>query len=180
MALFLRDVYLEKLERTDLRAAEEYLRMRADKLNTDESLARYMGEVFWLLLNRERAELSEAEGEVCRANLSFLRQTAERAPKGALLPALAGHLTEKWPWFFTDFSYNAASPEETVKMAEQRAERLFAKALLTDPRNPLAVALIYPRNADGKRVLPADVKRSLIDSLSGESAIEYYLKKEIC
>lgn len=180
MALFLRDVYLEKLERTDLRSAEDYLRMRADKLNSDEALARYMGEIFWLLLCRDRIELSESEAEICRTNLSVLRQTAERAPKGALLPALAGHITERWPWLFADFSYNAASPEETLKMAEQRAQRLFGKALLTDPRNPLAAALIYPCNDNGKRVLPADVKKALLYSLTGESAIEYYLKNEIC
>ena len=180
MALFLRDVYLEKLERTDLREADDYLRMRADKLNTDEALARYMGEIFWLLLCRERIQLSDAEEEICRTNLSVLRQTAERKAKGALLPALAGHMTERWPWLFADFSYDATSPEQTLKLAEERAERLFAKALLTDPRNPLAAALIYPRNNNGKRVLPADVKKALLDSLSGESAIEYYLKNEIC
>ena len=180
MPLFLRDVYLEKLERSDLRSAEEYLRMRADKLNTDESLARYMGEIFWLLLCRDRIELTEAEAEICRTNLSFLRQTAERQSKGALLPALAGHITERWPWFFADFSYNAASPEETLRLAEQKAERLFAKALLTDPRNPLAAAMIYPKNNNGKRVLPLEVKTALLNSLTGESAIEYYLKNEIC
>ena len=180
MALFLRDVYLEKLERTDLRSAEDYLRMRADKLNTDEALARYMGEIFWLLLCRDKIELTEPEVAVCRTNLSVLRQTAERAPKGALLPALAGHITERWPWLFADFEINAASAEEVMKFSEQRAERLFGKALLTDPRNPLAAALIYPRNDDGKRVLPRDIKKALLDSLSGESAIEYYLKNEIC
>lgn len=180
MALFLRDVYLEKLECTDLREAEAYLRMRADKLGTDEALARYMGELFWILLTRECIELTDSEKEVCRINLSVLHQSAERQPKGALLPALAGHITERWPWLFADFEYNATSPEETIKVAEQKAQKLFAKALLTDPRNPLAAALIYPCNDNGKRVLPPDVKKALLDSLSGESAIEYYLKNEIC
>lgn len=180
MALFLRDVYLEKLEHSDLRAAEDYLRMRADKLNTDEALARYMGELFWMLLCRDRIELTDSEAEICRTNLTTLRQIGETKSKGALLPALAGHITERWPWLFADFEYNASSPEETLRKAEQRAERLVAKALLTDPRNPLAVALVYPRNDNGKRILPADVKKALMDSLSGESAIEYYLKNEIC
>ena len=154
--------------------------MRADKLNTDEALARYMGEIFWLLLVKDRIELTEPEEEICKNNLSVLRQSAERAPKGALLPALAGHITERWPWLFADFSYQADSPEETLRIAEQRAERLFAKALLTDPRNPLATAMIYPKNNNGKRVLPLEVKKALLDSLTGESAIEYYLKNEIC
>lgn len=180
MALFTRDVYLENLERTDLRAAEDYLRMRAEKLNTDEALARAMGEIFWLLLSREKLNLTSSEIELCRGNLAALRLRAERENKGALLPALAGHLTERWHWLFADCAMELNDPEAALRAADRRSAKLFAKALLTDPKNPLAAALAYPRNPDGKRNLPKDVKTALIESLSGESAIEYYLKNEIC
>lgn len=180
MALFLRDVYLEKLEHSDLRTAEEYLRMRAEKLQTDDALARAMGGIFWLLLSREKLELTRSEIELCRGNLTALRNRAERESKGALLPALAGHLTERWHWLFADCAVETNDPEAAFRTADRRAAKLFAKALLTDPRNPLAAALAYPRNPDGKRNLPAEVKNALMDSLSGESAIEYYLKNEIC
>lgn len=180
MALFTRDLYLEELERTDLRAAEEYLRMRAEKLNTDEALARAMGEAFWVLLSKERLELSNEEVAVCMDNLTYLRQVAEREKKGALLPALAGHLTERFPCFFADCKIDPDDMEATFRDADRRAAKLFAKALLTDPRNPLAQALSYPRNPDGKRYLPKAMKTALLESLSGNSAIEFYLKNEIC
>ena len=180
MALFPRDLYLEDLERSDLRSAEEYLRMRAEKLNTDEALARAMGEAFWLLMGKDYLELSAEEIAVCVDNLTYLRQVAEREKKGALLPALAGHLTERWPWFFADCKVDAKDMEAMFVEADRRAAKLFAKALLTDPRNPLAQALSYPRNPDGKRNLPKSVKEALLDSISGSSAIEFYLKTEIC
>ncbi len=179
MALFVRDIYLEETERTDPIAALDYLLMRAEKLNTDEAMARVMGECFWLLLCKDEHPIGEANEQNCRRLLSAFREIAERAPKGALLPALAGHITEGWHWFFADYD-PAASLTEAMQAAERRSARLFAKALLTDPRNPLAVALAYPRNPDGRRNLPADVKRALLDSLSGESAIEFYLKNAIC
>lgn len=180
MALFTRDAYLEELERTDLRAAEEYLRMRAEKLNTDEALARAMGEIFWVLLSKEQIGLSDSEERICKGNLTALRLTAEMEKRGALLPALAGHLTERWPWFFADCEVDQSDMEALFCQSDRRAAKLFAKALLTDPRNPLAQAMAYPRNPDGKRNLPKDVKQELLDSVSGESAIEYYLKNEIC
>ena len=180
MVLFTRDLYLEDLEKSDLRAAGEYLRMRAEKLNTDEALARAMGESFWLLVCKDRLELTDEEIAVCVDNLTYLCRIAEREKKGALLPALAGHLTERWPWFFADCKVDTADMSATFREADRRAAKLFAKALLTDPRNPLAQALSYPRNPDGKRNLPKYVKQALLDSLSGESAIEYYLKNEIC
>ncbi|MBQ8383367.1 MAG: hypothetical protein IJX47_09210 [Clostridia bacterium] len=180
MALFTRDLYLEELERTDLRAAEEYLRMRAEKLNTDEALARAMGEAFWLLLGKDRLELTDEEIAVCMDNLTYLRQVAEKEKKGALLPALAGHLTERFPWYFADCKVDPDDMEATFRDADRRAAKLFAKALLADPRNPLSQALSYPRNPDGKRYLPKDVKTALLESLSGNSAIEFYLKNEIC
>ena len=180
MALFQRDLYLEDLERSDLRSAEEYLRMRAEKLNTDEALARAMGEAFWLLMGKDYLELSTEEIAVCMDNLTYLRQVAEREKKGALLPALAGHLTERWPWFFADCKVDSEDMEAMFVAADRRAAKLFAKALLTDPRNPLAQALSYPRNPDGKRNLPKAVKEALLDSISGSSAIEFYLKTEIC
>lgn len=180
MELFARDIYLENLEQTDLRAAEDYLRMRAEKLDSGDALARAMGELFWVLLCREKLELTPSEIELCRRNLATLRSRAERENKGALLPALAGHLTERWHWFFADCAVETDDPEAAFRAADRRAAKLFAKALLTDPRNPLAVALSYPRNPDGKRNLPKDVKAALMESLSGESTIEYYLKNEIC
>lgn len=179
MELFARDIYLEKLEQTDLRAAEDYLRMRAGRLNTGDALARAMGEIFWVLLCKEKLDLTQSELELYRGNLTALRSRAERENKGALLPALAGHLTERWPWLFADCQ-QMDDPEAVFRAADRRAAKLFAKALLTDPRNPLAVALSYPRNPDGKRNLPMDVKAVLMESLSGESAIEYYLRNEIC
>lgn len=180
MELFTRDIYLENLEKTDLRAAVEYLQMRAEKLASGEELARYMGEIFWVLLGSEYVELTDEEVMVCRNNLTILRLRAERENKGGLFPALAGHLTERYPWFFSDCKVNPEDPEATFREADRRAAKLFAKALLTDPRNPLVVALSYPRNPDGKRHLPRDVKNALLDSLKGESTIEYYLKNEIC
>ena len=180
MELFARDMYLENLEKTDLRGAVEYLQMRAEKLNSSEALARYMGELFWVLLGSKYVELTDEEVEICRNDLAYLRQRAERENKGGLFPALAGHLTERWPWFFADCAVNTEDPEATFREADHRAAKLFAKALLTDPRNPLVVALSYPRNPDGKRNLPKDVKNALLDSLKGESVIEYYLKNEIC
>ncbi len=180
MALFQRDLYLEDLERTDLRSAEEYLRMRAEKLDTDEALARAMGEAFWLLLGKDHLELTDEEIAICRDNLTYLRLVAEKEKKGALLPALAGHLTERWPWLFADCAVDTDDMEALFRDADRRAAKLFAKALLTDPRNPLAQAMAYPRNPDGKRILPKEVKTALLNSLAGESAIEYYLKNEIC
>ena len=180
MALFMRDLYLEDLERSDLRGAEEYLRMRAEKLNTDEALARAMGESFWLLLCKEQLALTNEEIAVCMDHLTYLRLVAELEKKVALLPALAGHLTERWPWFFADCKVDAEDMEALFREADRRAAKLFAKALLTDPRNPLSQALSYPRNPDGKRNLPKAVKQALLDSLTGGSAIEYYLKTEIC
>lgn len=180
MELFVRDIYLEKLEKTDLRGAVEYLQMRAEKIASGEALARYMGELFWVLLGSEYVELTDEEVRICRENLTILRLRAERENKGGLFPALAGHLTERYPWFFTDCKVNTEDPEATFRDADRRAAKLFAKALLTDPRNPLAVAMSYPRNPDGKRNLPKDVKAALLDSLKGESVVEFYLKNEIC
>lgn len=180
MELFLRDIYLENLEKKDFREALDYLQMRAEKLGTGESLARLMGELFWMLLSRERLELAPSEVEICRGNLTALRVRALRENKGGLFPALAGHLTERWPWFFADCVTDPQDMEATFREADRQAAKLFAKALLTDPRNPLAAAMAYPRNSDGKRNLPRDVKAALLDSLKGESAIEYYLKNEIC
>ncbi len=179
MTIFARDTYLEELERSDPMGAYAYLLMRAEKLNTDEAMARAMGECFWLLISSEDYPMEEAAEQNCRRQLSAFRALAETAPKGARLPALAGLITERYPWLFADFDYNA-SPLDVMQEAERRAAKLFAKALLTDPRNPLAVALAYPRNADGRRNLPAEVKRELLASLLGESAIELYLKHAIC
>ena len=180
MELFLRDVYLENLEKKDFREALDYLQMRAEKLGTGEALARLMGEIFWMLLSKERLALTSSEEEICRGNLTALRVRAERENKGALFPALAGHLTQRWPWFFADCRVDVNDPEAIFRHADRRAAKLFAKALLTDPRNPMAAAMAYPHNADGKRNLPSEVKAALLDSLKGDSAIEYYLKNEIC
>lgn len=180
MELFLRDIYLENLEKTDFKGAVEYLQMRAERMASGDALARLMGEIFWMLLYKEQLVLTPSEAEICRGNLAALRARAQRENKGALFPALAGHLTERCPWFFADCITNPSDLEETFRTADRQAAKLFAKALLTDPRNPLAAAMAYPRNADGKRNLPKDVKTALLDSLKGDSAIENYLKNEIC